>query len=83
MQTPCKNLDNLITLILVLAPIYWFLPLPLMSKPLSSYQKKMLGYLRMSFRRFIGIELAQVEGLGSRITGHSHVRQCVVCIDYW
>ncbi len=66
MQIP-QNLDNLITLILVLAPLFIGFALPL-NKTLVQLSEKMLGYLVYVILTLIGIELAQVEGLGSRIT---------------
>lgn len=65
MQTP-QNLDNLITLILVLTPLFIGFALPL-NKKLIHYSEKMLSYLVYIILTLIGIELAQVQGLGSQI----------------
>lgn len=65
MQTP-HNIDNLVTLILVLTPLFIGFALPL-NKTLVHYSETMLGYLVYIILTLIGIELAQVEGLGSQI----------------
>ncbi|WP_296403857.1 lysine exporter LysO family protein [Psychrobacter sp.] len=65
MQTP-QNFDSLITLILVLTPLFIGFALPL-NKSLIRFSEKMLGYLVYIILTLIGIELSQVNGLGSQV----------------
>uniref|UniRef100_A5WGW5 DUF340 domain-containing protein n=2 Tax=Psychrobacter TaxID=497 RepID=A5WGW5_PSYWF len=65
MQTP-QNIDNLITLVLILAPLFIGFALPL-NRTLVQLSERLLGYLVYIILTLIGIELAQVEGLGSQI----------------
>ncbi|PNK61207.1 lysine exporter LysO family protein [Psychrobacter sp. FDAARGOS_221] len=59
-------MQNFVTLVLVLAPLFIGFALPLNTK-LVHYADKGLSYLVYIILTLIGIELAQVEGLGSQI----------------
>lgn len=60
------NFKNLITLVLVLAPLFVGFVLP--SHPLrTQWAGKMLSYLVYLILTLIGIELAQVHGLGAQV----------------
>lgn len=61
-----ENMQNFVTLVLVLAPLFIGFALPLNTK-LVHYADKGLSYLVYIILTLIGIELAQVEGLGSQI----------------
>lgn len=69
---PCKNryelacMESLITLVLVLTPLFIGFMIPSTPK-LTTFADRGLSYLVFVILTLIGIELSQVEGLGSQI----------------
>ncbi|WP_019673303.1 lysine exporter LysO family protein [Psychrobacter lutiphocae] len=61
-----QNLDNLLTLILILTPLFVGFALPL-NRAFMRYAELSLGYFVYVILTLIGIELAQVQGLGSQV----------------